>query len=94
MNIPSSMLTAVMRFPAGVYTGLPSTSILELDAAAAALSALGTARGLEAVSGLVDGDLLRAGAGFTEASLDVDRWGIFRMSLYLDCLYARQRGLK
>ena len=61
-----------MRFPAGVYTGLPSTSILELDAAAAALSALGTARGLEAVSGLVDGDLLRAGAGFTEASLDVD----------------------
>lgn len=80
------MLTAVMRFPAGSYTGFPLTSILELDAAAATRSALGTASGADGVAGLAVGDLLVAGAGLTATSFEVDLWGMFRMSLYRDCL--------
>lgn len=64
--------------------GFPLTSILELDAAAAALSALGTARGWAGDSVFGCGDLLAG--GFVDTSLEVDRWGIFLISLYLDWL--------
>jgi hypothetical protein len=60
---------------------MPLTSILELEAAAAARSALGTARGADGVSALVVGDLLADGAGFTATSFEVDLWGMFRISL-------------
>mgnify|MGYP006949445537 CR=1 FL=1 len=60
-------------------------SIVDLDAAADVLSALGAAM-LAALWDL-DSPSAFAGAGFVATSLDVDRVGMFRMSLYFVCLF-------
>lgn len=81
-SVPSSMLTCVMGLPADGYIGLALMSIVDLDAAADVLSALGAAT-LAALGPLIS---FFAGGAFT-ASLDVVLSGMFRMSLYFDCLY-------
>lgn len=77
-----------MGFPVLGYTGFALMSIVDFDAAADAWSALGVAT-LEAVP-LVDLDFSSffTGGGFVVESPEVVRWGIFRMSLYLNWLYA------
>lgn len=60
-------------------------SIFDLDAAAEALSALGVAKLLALFTDLMSSSFL-TGPGFDGESLDVDRCGILRMSLYFDCL--------
>lgn len=78
------MLICVIGFPASGYTGFPLISIVDLEAAADVWSALGAA-----TLGLLDdvgSSSFFTGAGLAGESPDVDRCGIFRMSLYLDCL--------
>jgi hypothetical protein len=95
------MLTCMMGFPAGLYTGFPLMSSLELLAAAAALSAVGTAVGYAALgfgaSGFAGAAAAAAGgiAAFGRGMLtspDAVRWGMFRMSLYRGWLLARSVG--
>lgn len=82
---PSSMLICVIGLPAPGYIGLALMSMVDLEAAADVWSALGAATFTDVVvapassSFLMEADLLGA-------SLDADRWGMFRISLYLVCL--------
>jgi hypothetical protein len=68
-NAPSSMLTCVMGFPVPGYTGFALMSMVDFDAAAEVLSALGVARCVPEDDVL---DSSFVGAGLTVASLDVD----------------------
>lgn len=56
-------------------------SIVDFEAAAEVWSALGAAM-LIAFVVFESSSLLTGAAGFAEMSLEADRWGIFRMSLY------------
>lgn len=68
-------------------------SIVDFEAAAEVWSALGAAM-LIAFVVFESSSLLTGAAGFAEMSLEADRWGIFRMSLYFawllsSCQYKR-----
>lgn len=79
------MLTCVMGLPAAAYTGLALMSTVDFDAAAEAWSALGAAT-LAVLVDARDASSFLIGAAFTGVSVDVERWGMFRISLYLACL--------
>lgn len=68
-------------------------SIVDLDAAAEARSALGAAT----LGAALEPSSFLAGAGFAGASVEVERCGMFLMSLYFACLgmkkLARRRYL-
>ncbi len=87
--IPSSMFTCVMGLPAAGYIGFASMSIVDFEAAAEVLSALGAATGA-LLRPLFDPAFFPSAAE-SAASPAVDLWGIFRMSLYFDCLYFAYR---
>lgn len=76
------MFTCVIGFPAAGYIGSASMSIVDFDAAAEVLSALGAAT-LAALGAFEPSLFADAGSA---ASFAVDLWGMLRMSLYLDCL--------
>ncbi len=83
------MFTCVMGLPASGYIGFAFMSTVDFEAAADAWSALGVARltapvVVASVSGLT-------GAGLAGLSLAPDLWGIFRISLYFDCLWIAQK---
>lgn len=75
---PSSMLTAVMGFPEALWMGMAFTSILDVDTAGRSAPEIEERR--------FNSSSFLTGAALTAVSFDVDLWGIFRISLYLDCL--------
>lgn len=76
------MLTWVMGLPEPAWIGFALMSMVDLDAAAEVLSALGAAT--LRVLDCLDSSSFLAGAGFTVTSVEADRCGMFRISLYLD----------
>lgn len=70
-----------MGFPAAGYIGFASMSMVDFEAAAEVLSALGAAT-LEALRPFGDSFF----DGGSAESRAVDLWGMFRISLYFDCL--------
>ena len=78
------MLTCVIGLPLPACMGFALISIVDLDAASDVLSALGAAT-FKALDALEPSSFL-IGAAFTVMSLEADRWGMFRMSLYFACL--------
>lgn len=67
------MLTCVIGFPVALCMGMALTSIFDVETG-----------GKSAPEGLCSSFL--GGATLTEVSLTVDLWGMFLISLYLDCL--------
>lgn len=67
-------------------------SMVDFDAAADVWSALGAATSAAPVDAL-DSSSFLAGAGLTGVSVDVERCGMFLISLYFDCLQAQQSVL-
>ena len=75
-RLPSSILTCVIRFPAGSYIGFASILILEVDTPGkSALETIGVALSL---------DSFLTGAGLAGVSPEVVLWGISRILLYFD----------
>lgn len=66
-----------MGFPVPLCIGMALMSTLDVDTAG---------RSAPDMDGLGVSSSFLISAAFTGASLDVDRCGMFRMSLYLDCL--------
>lgn len=77
-----------MGLPAAAYTGFALISTVDFDAAADVWSALGAAT-LAALGNVRGVSSFLIGAGFTRMSVDVERWGMFRISLYFACLGAQ-----